>query len=1006
MKNSTFLLLLLFPTILFSQIQWQENGIPVRIADDIEWNRSGVSIGSDLVYVWTDCRRGDRDIWAQRVDIDGNNIWEEDVLICGEVDNQTLPILTKTANNNIIIAWIDFRIPFDENIYAQKIDENGNVLWNEVGIPICVYEEKQDSVQVVTDDCEGAYFFWRDRRNQGGSDIYGIHLQSTGEIAAGWEINGNPIAIGIGSQYYHSTCKDGNGGVIITWQESGPGYVDIYAQRINANGDLLWLDGILITNVIGAQEKPKIIPDNSGNFYVTWRDRRNEYDGDIYAQKIDVNGNILWENDIEVCLADDVQRNQKISLLTDNSVIVAWEDKRNTQYYTDIYAQKIDTNGNLLWNLNGVPICTAYEFQYYLDLVPDNFGGSWITWSDCRNNGYPNMDIYLQHVDANGEILLDENGNLICNADRMQEKSIIKKNVADEVFILWNDWRTGSSEIYLQTLDEEGNFFLPENGETIISGISGCAVNHRIIANGDNPIIVWQDYRDVDDGVQIYLQILNSDGSSIFEEDGIPITQNTGYSQENFDCTHEQDSDCIAVVWEEIRGDFKQIYAQGIDLNGNFLWSQDGIPVAEIEGSQDLPHISVKNNNGVYEYYIGWMDFRDHFNPDIYGQKIIDGEIQWSEQGVQISNREGQDEFCEIIENFYIWQGWVGTSHINIYAQMVDENGNPAPGWSEQGLEVCFALGNQHFPKCLLIPEGLLIIWEDRRAGDDDIYGQIVTEEGNILWQEDGTPLVSCDHDQVNPVFVYDNGIIYIAWQDFRSSDSYDIYVQKFDLNGNAVWESELAIATGKNAQVNPELVKVEDRFVLFWTEYYWAIGNVLWQDIKSQLISEEGEILWADNGITICDARYDQKKPLAVSNGENDVYCIWEDERAFVYPGDEINIYAQKLHIDDSEIEENEISEQSGMFLENFPNPFSSSTTISFKFSNEQNQQNEQIKLEIYNLKGQKVKSFNVIPSGVEESIVWDGTDNSGNPVSSGIYFYKLVSGKESITKKMLLLR
>jgi len=90
---------------------------------------------------------------------------------------------------------------------------------------------------------------------------------------------------------------------------------------------------------------------------------------------------------------------------------------------------------------------------------------------------------------------------------------------------------------------------------------------------------------------------------------------------------------------------------------------------------------------------------------------------------------------------------------------------------------------------------------------------------------------------------------------------------------------------------------------------------------------------------------------------------------------------------------------------LNNFPNPFRISTTISFQLSNEQN---EQIKLEIYNIKGQKVKSFpNLqITKSLNQKILWDGTDEFNKPVKSGVYFYKLKSGENSATKKMILLR
>jgi hypothetical protein len=94
---------------------------------------------------------------------------------------------------------------------------------------------------------------------------------------------------------------------------------------------------------------------------------------------------------------------------------------------------------------------------------------------------------------------------------------------------------------------------------------------------------------------------------------------------------------------------------------------------------------------------------------------------------------------------------------------------------------------------------------------------------------------------------------------------------------------------------------------------------------------------------------------------------------------------------------------------LYNYPNPFNPSTTISFSLTAKDA---KSAKLEIYNIKGQKVKSFNsaqfVILSGVEgqSSIQWNGTDEYGKPVPSGIYFYKLRAGNFQKVRKMILLK
>jgi hypothetical protein len=86
-----------------------------------------------------------------------------------------------------------------------------------------------------------------------------------------------------------------------------------------------------------------------------------------------------------------------------------------------------------------------------------------------------------------------------------------------------------------------------------------------------------------------------------------------------------------------------------------------------------------------------------------------------------------------------------------------------------------------------------------------------------------------------------------------------------------------------------------------------------------------------------------------------------------------------------------------------NHPNPFSTSTTISFTI-HPRDMENAQIK--IYNLKGQLVKEFKIQNSKLN-NVVWDGRDSAGREVSSGIYFYRLtVDNFQSDVKKMLMLK
>ena len=87
---------------------------------------------------------------------------------------------------------------------------------------------------------------------------------------------------------------------------------------------------------------------------------------------------------------------------------------------------------------------------------------------------------------------------------------------------------------------------------------------------------------------------------------------------------------------------------------------------------------------------------------------------------------------------------------------------------------------------------------------------------------------------------------------------------------------------------------------------------------------------------------------------------------------------------------------------IANFPNPFNPETTLFFSLPNEQ-----KIELTVYNLKGQKVRQLvkGQFPAG-QNSIVWNGKDDNGKSVGSGLYLYKLKTSDKVISKKMLLLK
>jgi len=87
---------------------------------------------------------------------------------------------------------------------------------------------------------------------------------------------------------------------------------------------------------------------------------------------------------------------------------------------------------------------------------------------------------------------------------------------------------------------------------------------------------------------------------------------------------------------------------------------------------------------------------------------------------------------------------------------------------------------------------------------------------------------------------------------------------------------------------------------------------------------------------------------------------------------------------------------------MQNHPNPFNPTTTISFSLP-----ERNKATLSVFNLEGKLVKTLvNGVLEAGQNQIAWDGTNSSGNQVASGVYFYSLKAGNSTLTKKMVLLK
>ncbi len=389
----------------------------------------------------------------------------------------------------------------DENqrfITPKVAESTPYIAWIANGTPISTANDSQGRPQLISDGAGGAIIAWTDARNSTNTDIYAQRINSAGVVQ--WATNGIPICTADYSQNSPQLISDGAGGAIIIWMDDRD-IEGIYAQRINSSGDVQWsLDGIPITTTLIAMI-PQIIGDGAGGAIIAWADFRDSTT-DIYAQKINSSGDVQWAiNGIPICTANYGHGNPRLASDGTGGAIITWADIRNsTTTNNDIYAQRINSAGVVQWTTNGIPICTANNIQWRPQIISDGVGGAIIAWRDFRiSPTHTESDIYAQRINSSGNAQWTTNGTAVSTAVENQESISLVSDSLEGAFIGWMDSRNAGGsyihDIYIQKLNSTGHPQWIENGIPVCT-IDDMQLAPELISDGlERVIVIWEDHR-------------------------------------------------------------------------------------------------------------------------------------------------------------------------------------------------------------------------------------------------------------------------------------------------------------------------------------------------------------------------------------------------------------------------------------------------------------------------------------------------------------------------------
>ncbi len=417
------------------------------------------------------------------------------------------------TKNGAIVAWDDNRdnTTNSSDIYAQRLKSNGFTKWTSAGVAICTHTATQKNSSIVSGGIDGsAIITWEDdRAGVGNFDIYAQKIDSSGNVL--WSPNGVVICNKATTQRDAKIVSDNAGGAIIVWEDSTNFYFDVYAQRINANGLVQWTaNGVAICTAQNTQNNPKIDTDGLGGAIITWQDKRNNTDYDVYAQRINSSGAIQWAaNGVVICNSTNVQNNPRIEPDGANGALIAWADKRNGNDY-DVYLQRINSSGVIQWSSNGTLICNATGNQSAIDLKSLSNNGAMITWKDERAGKF---QIYAQWINLNGTVQFASNGLLLSNAIKSINPNAINDGTNGSI-IVWQDSTTLGWDIKTQRIDMNGSLLWATGGITV-SNASDDQINPSQVSNGNGgAVFIWEDRRNAAN-YDIYAHRLYSNGNAM-----------------------------------------------------------------------------------------------------------------------------------------------------------------------------------------------------------------------------------------------------------------------------------------------------------------------------------------------------------------------------------------------------------------------------------------------------------------------------------------------------------
>ena len=326
--------------------------------------------------------------YVQKIDTNGNKLWGEyGIELNPNSPSQRVDMFMCNDGNGGIYAFWKISPPSDystyDSLFVQHITKDGEKLWGDNGIFIGDSIVDVNNSWVADDDSGGIYVQYYKR-------AYEYYIQK-------FDSPGNLKWTSSTPNNFSKAIKDGYGGIVLSGVEDSYPAHKLIINRISPEGGKLWGQGIIVDDSVDNQwYNPAEIFLNSDNTISVFWDTDWWPNDDLFLQRFTLDGEQVWQEYLKVSEYSSPKGRAGIVQSDNNSNIIVWGETRDS---SALYAQKIDSIGNKLWNSEDIMIM-SYSPYDEPNVITDENDGAIIIWRIDPPWG----GIYAQQISKNGNL--------------------------------------------------------------------------------------------------------------------------------------------------------------------------------------------------------------------------------------------------------------------------------------------------------------------------------------------------------------------------------------------------------------------------------------------------------------------------------------------------------------------------------------------------------------------------------------------------------------------------